>query len=66
MMSVASLDQLYTHSDVYDALDACAEVETFLGRLRRQHLLTDAEWMESRQDLARITARLQRRLDSQE
>ena len=63
-MSVASIEQLYTHSDVYDTLDACGELETLLGRLRRQHLLTDAEWMESRQDLAQIKARLQGRLDA--
>jgi len=58
-MSLASLDDLYDHGDVYETLDACQELEMLLNRLRRQQTLTDLEWMQSRQTLADIRARLE-------
>ena len=61
-MSVASLDDFYDHSDVYETLDACQELEMLLNRLRRQQMLTDLAWMQSRQSLADIRARLESRL----
>lgn len=63
MAMSASLDHLYTYSDIYDTLDTCQELELLLGRLRRQQLLSDVEWMQSRQNLAEIRTRLEGRLD---
>ena len=48
------LDHFYTYGDVYEALDACQELETLLGRLKRQHFIDDQVWRRSGQWLAEV------------
>lgn len=62
-MSVARLDHFYTYSDVYETVDACDQLELLLGRLRRQGLLSEQEWMQSRRDVAEIRSRLDAHLN---
>ena len=61
-MSVARLDHFYRFGDVYETVDACDQLEILLARLRRQNLLSDQEWVESRKNVAEIRARLEARL----
>lgn len=61
-MSVANLDHFYTFGDVYETLDACDQLELLLGRLRRQGLLTESEWQQSRQEIVEIRGRLESHL----
>ena len=63
-MTAAELDHFYIFGDVYETLDTCAELEQLLGRLRRQDLLTEGEWMHSKQNIAAIRSRLEGRLSS--
>jgi len=61
-MSAAELDHYYLFGDVYETLDTCTELEQLLGRLRRQDVLTDQEWMTSKQNIAAIRSNLEGRL----
>jgi hypothetical protein len=58
-MNAEGLDHYYIFGDVYDTLDSCTELEQRLGRLRRQGMLTDGEWMTSKQSVAAIRLRLE-------
>jgi hypothetical protein len=58
------LDHFYQYGDVYEALEACDQLEVVLGRLKRQHLLPLAECQESRDELAHIRERLEGRIDN--
>lgn len=62
-MSAVQLDHYYVFADVYTTLDTCEELDMLLGRLRRQHLLSDEEWMQSRHQVSEIRSRLQETLD---
>ena len=61
-MSVARLDHFYTFGDVYETLDACDQLELLLGRLLRQRLMTEGEWVQLRDHVATIRAQLEARL----
>ena len=61
-MDAADLDHFYHFGDVYETLDTCMELEQLLGRLRRQGILTDQEWITSKQNIAAIRSRLEGRL----
>ena len=63
-MEQRDLDQYYLFGDVYETVVACDELETLLGRLKRQRLLNDDEWRESKQNVASIRARLEAHLNS--
>jgi hypothetical protein len=56
------MDHFYTYGDVYEALDACDQLELLLGRLKRQRLISETDWLDSRQRIAEIRARLESRL----
>lgn len=58
-----NLDHFYLFGDVYETLDTCAQLETLLGRLRRQRLMSDEHWMASKDNVAAIRGRIQQRLD---
>jgi hypothetical protein len=61
-MNAAEMDHYYIFGDVYETLDTCTELEQLLGRLRRQGMLSDQEWMVSKQNVAAIRSRLESRL----
>jgi hypothetical protein len=61
-MGAVQLDHFYVYGDVYESLDACDQLELLLGRLKRQGLITEPEWTQSRQNVAEIRARLESRL----
>jgi hypothetical protein len=61
-MNAPELDHYYLYGDVYETLDTCTELEQQLGRLRRQGVLSDQEWMISKQNVAAIRSRLEDRL----
>jgi hypothetical protein len=61
-MCAVQVDHFYTFGDVYEALDACRELEMLLGRLKRQRLLSEDEWAASRENLAAIRARVETHL----
>ena len=61
-MNAPDLDHYYLFGDVYETLDTCTELEQLLGRLRRQGMLSDQEWMSSKQNIAAIRSRLEDRL----
>ena len=63
-MSVARYDHFYTFGDVYETVDACDQLELMLGRLRRQRLLSEAEWLQLRDYVAKIRAQLEARLET--
>lgn len=56
------LDHYYVYGDVYETLDACDNLELLLGRLRRQHLLSDQESDRTKRSIAEIRARLEAHL----
>lgn len=58
------LDQFYTYGDVYETLDTCRQLEMLLGRLKRQHLLSDEEVAHSKDDVSRVRARLEAQINS--
>lgn len=58
-MEQRNLDQYYLFGDVFETVDACDELETLLGRLKRQRLIDDDEWRETKQNVANIRARLE-------
>lgn len=51
-------DHFYTYGDVYEAVDACDQLELLMGRLRRQDMLSEQEWIEIRLAVAAVRARL--------
>lgn len=57
---VPNLDHFYTFGDIYETLDTCDELEMQLSRLKRQQLLTDEGWRQSKDNIAEIRERLQR------
>jgi hypothetical protein len=61
-MTAAELDHYYIFGDVYETLDTCTELEQLLGRLHRQNLLTEGEWVSSKQNIAAIRSHLEGRL----
>jgi hypothetical protein len=61
-MGALQLDHYYTFGDVYETLDACDQLELLLGRLKRQRLINESEWVQSRQNIADIRERLEVRL----
>lgn len=61
-MVAQPLSHYYTHGDVYEALEACLELEMLLGRLRRQQLLEDDAWRRMRESLDEIRCQVERRL----
>lgn len=63
-MSALKLDHFSLYGDVYEALDACDQLEMLLGRLRRQGILGEVEWAQSKGDLSEVRLRLERHLDS--
>lgn len=58
----ATLDHFYTYGDLYETIEACDQLETLLGRLQRQHLLSTTELMESKREVADIRARIESHL----
>ncbi len=63
-MTAANIDHFYTFGDVYEAVDACDQLELLLGRLKRQCLLSEQEWLESRHNVAEIRSRLEKQVGS--
>lgn len=61
-MCAVQVDHFYVYGDLYEVLDSCRELEMLLGRLKRQRLLSEDEWVDSRENLAAIRARLEARL----
>lgn len=58
-MNAAHLDEFYTFGDVYETLEACDELDTLLGRLRRQRLLSEQECTQSKQRVSDIRSQLE-------
>ena len=52
------LDHFYTYGDVYEALDACQQLEILLGRVKRQRFIDDQVWTHSAQWLSELRNRL--------
>lgn len=52
------LDDLYLYGDVYEALDACGELESLLDILKRQGRMGAEDVFASRGDIARVRERL--------
>jgi hypothetical protein len=63
-MEPQPLDHYYTFGDLYETLDACDQLELLLGRLKRQRLIGDPEWVQSRQNIAAVRRRLEARLSN--
>jgi hypothetical protein len=61
-MGALELYHYYTFGDVYETLDACDQLELLLGRLKRQRLINESDWIQSRQNIAEIRKRLETRL----
>lgn len=55
----SDLRQYYTYGEVYETLEACDELETLLGRLRRQTLLDDQAFALTKQLLAGIRTQVE-------
>jgi len=62
--SLQELDHFYKYGDVYQALEACDQLEVMLGRLKRQELLPQEDCQESKDELAHIRERLEGRIDN--
>jgi hypothetical protein len=62
-MTAANLDHFYEYGDVYETLEACDQLDMLLGRLRRQRMLSDAEWIQSKSQVADIRARIEHHLE---
>jgi hypothetical protein len=60
--AAANFDHFYLFGDVYETVDACDQLELLLGRLRRQRLLNEGEWLQLRDHVAKIRAHLESRL----
>jgi hypothetical protein len=60
--AAANFDHFYTFGDLYETVDACDQLELLLGRLRRQRLLSEGEWLQLRDHVAKIRAHLESRL----
>jgi hypothetical protein len=60
---LADLDHYYTFGDVYEALDACEQLETRLNRLKRQHILSHEQWTQSLERVAGIRRQLEDQLN---
>ena len=58
------LDRFHRLGDVYDTLEACEQLQHLLGRLRRQHLLGEQDWMRSGQWLSEIRFSLEEIVDA--
>jgi len=52
----AALGHFSTFGEVHQTLDACDQLQSLLGRLRREQLLGEEEYRESRQQVAEIRA----------
>jgi hypothetical protein len=55
----ADLDHFAVFGDVYDTLDTCSTLETMLSRLKRQKLLSEADWEVGRANLNEIRERVE-------
>jgi hypothetical protein len=62
--TLQDLEHFYRFGDVYDALEACDQLEFKLARLRRQSLLPADDCQESREDLSHIRGRLENYISS--
>ena len=58
----AQFENIYRFGDVYDTLDACDHLELLLARLRRQRILDERQWIETRQSVDEVRAQLAERL----
>ncbi|HEX6509322.1 MAG TPA: hypothetical protein VF221_16970 [Chloroflexota bacterium] len=56
------LDHFYTFGEVHETLEAVDQVERMLSRLKRQNLLSEQAWLESKANLAEIRGRVENRL----
>ncbi len=59
------LDHFYTFGEVHETLEAVDQVERMLGRLKRQHLLSNDAFTASTSNLAEIRSRVEARLRAQ-
>jgi hypothetical protein len=64
MQDPALAQHFYSFGDIYQTIEACDELETLLGRLKRQHLLEEPQWAANRQHLADIRQTLEDRINS--
>ena len=55
-------DHLQLFGDVYEALDACDQLELILNRLHRQYLLDEAEWNAHRTQVEGVRRAVERQL----
>ena len=60
----AALEHFYEFGDVYEALDACDQLELLLGRLRRRHLLGDDQWTRCKEDVIDLRGRVEQLVNS--
>lgn len=58
-MQTRQLSDIYEHGDVYETIDTCNELEVQLSRLKRQRVLDEEEWLESKREVATIRERLE-------
>ena len=56
-------DHFYLFGDVYETLDACDRLNTLLGRLRRQDLLSGTELEVARGSLEGIRRQVEERMN---
>jgi hypothetical protein len=60
------LDHFAEYGDVYDAMDACDDLEMKLSRLKRLKLMTEEEFLASRESVNEVKNLVERRIDSGE
>jgi hypothetical protein len=62
--TLQELEHYYKFGDMYQALEACDQLEVMLARLKRQQLLPNSQCEESRNELAHIRERLENHISS--
>jgi DNA-binding transcriptional regulator YbjK len=59
---IADVNRIVELSEVYEALDTCAELERVLGRLARADTQHGEEWFDSKAQVRCICSRVERHL----
>lgn len=54
----------YDYGDIYDTIGACDDLETHLSRLKRQRVLDETAWRETREAVETVREQLERRLEA--
>jgi hypothetical protein len=63
-MRIVDLNRISDLSEVYEALDNCVELERALARLARADVDAAEDWTDSKAQVHKICARVEKRLDA--